>query len=108
MFNFNSKILRIVFLLLTTFIVNLSFIDASFKKSNNEKILYPSVTSKHIFEHSDIDDNFQWVRRSHENGSIFRLSANINEDQKKKHFQSSRGLSYFLSSIGLKITHDSL
>ena len=62
MFNFNSKILRIVFLLLTTFIVNLSFIDASFKKSNNEKILYPSVMSKHIFEHSDIDDNFQWVR----------------------------------------------
>ena len=37
----------------------------------------------------------------------FRLSANINEDQ-KNHFQSSRGLSYFLSSIGLKITNDSL
>ena len=60
MFNFNSKILTI-FLLITTFFVNLSFIDASFKKINNEKILYPSVTSKHIFEHNDIDDNFQWV-----------------------------------------------
>ncbi len=108
MFNFNSKIFTIFFLLITTFFVNLSFIDASFKKINNEKILYPSVTSKHIFEHSDIDDNFQWVRRSHENASIFKLSANINEDQKKNHFQSSRGLSYFLSSIGLKITNDSL
>ena len=82
MFNVNSKFLTIVFLVITTFIVNLSFIDASFKKFNNEKILYPSVTSKHIFEHSDIDDNFQWVRRSHENGSIFKLSANIKEDQK--------------------------
>ena len=30
------------------FIVNLSFIDASFKKFNNEKILYPSVTSAHF------------------------------------------------------------
>ena len=108
MFNFNSKILTIIFLLITTFFINLSVISASFQKINGKKILYPSVTSKLIFEHSDIDDNFQWVRRANETNSIFKLSANIFEDKKKNHFQSSRGLSYYLSSIGLKVTNDSL
>ena len=102
MFNVNSKFLTIVFLVITTFIVNLSFIDASFKKFNNEKILYPSVTSKHIFEHSDIDDNFQWVRRSHENGSIFKLSANIKEDQKKKTFSIIKRIIIFFKFYRIK------
>jgi hypothetical protein len=107
-YNVGNKATIFIFSICISLLINLLFIDLSVKNFNNNNVLYPSVTTVEVFEHLDIDENLQWVRRSHENNSIFKLSANIYEDKKKQHFQSSRGLAYYLSSIGLKISNNSL
>ncbi len=90
--------------------INFTYISLFKKNLDNNKYLYPSVTSEHIYQHHDLDDNFQWLRRSHENNSIFRLSANIYETEleNRHHFQSSRGLSYYIAGLFLNLDNDSL
>ena len=105
--NFSSiLVISIIFSL----VINLTYVNLLKKNIDNNKYLYPSVTSEHIYQHHDLDDNFQWLRRSHENNSIFRLSANIYETEleNRHHFQSSRGLSYYIAGLFLNLENDSL
>ena len=105
--NINNILIIFGFSIIVSFLINLTFLELSFK-SLNKSILFPSSTSTEIFEQNDLDDNFQWVRRSNENNSIFKLGANIFEDKEKYHFQSSRGVSYFLAGMSLYLTNNSL
>ena len=104
----------LVISIIFSLIINLTYLSLLKKKKkknlDNNKYLYPSVTSEHIYQHHDLDDNFQWLRRSHENNSIFKLSANIYETEleNRHHFQSSRGLSYYIAGLFLNLENDSL
>ena len=92
-------------------IVNLTYLNIGIKNHLTEGYLYPNPsTTSYVFEHHDIDDNFQWVRRAYENNSIFQLSANISEVEREnsKHFQSSRGLSYYLAGFSLSIFEETI
>ena len=90
--------------------VNLTYLNIGIKNHFTEGYLYPNASSDPLFEKNDLDDNFQWVRRAYENNSIFQLSANIFEIEREnsKHFQSSRGLSYYMAGLSLSIFEESI
>jgi len=96
--------------LIISITVNLTYLNIGIKNKSTEGFLYPNASSDILFEENDLDDNFQWVRRAYENNSIFRLSANIFEVDREssKHFQSSRGLSYYLTGLSLSLFEESI
>ena len=108
----NIKNLSITLFISLIFSVTINFTYLNLFQKNFEKnqYLYPSETSEYIYQHHDLDDNFQWLRRSHENNSIFKLSANIHETEleNRHHFQSSRGLSYYIAGLFLNFSNESL
>ena len=108
----NIKNLSIILFISLIFSVtiNFTYLNLFQKNFENNQYLYPSETSEYIYQHHDLDDNFQWLRRSHENNSIFKLSANIHENEleNRHHFQSSRGLSYYIAGLFLNFRAISL
>ena len=70
----NIKNLSIILFISLIFSVTINFTYLNLFQKNFEKnqYLYPSETSEYIYQHHDLDDNFQWLRRSHENNSIFK------------------------------------
>ena len=107
---FNRTFVIIIISFIFSLVINLTYLNLFFKNLESNQYLYPSVNTEHIYERHDLDDNFQWVRRTFENNSIFKLSANIKEInlEDRHHFQSSRGLSYYISGLFLNFDNDSL
>ena len=107
---FNRTFVIIIISFIFSLVINLTYLNLFFKNLESNQYLYPSVNTEHIYERHDLDDNFQWVRRTFENNSIFKLSANIKEInlEDRHHFQSSRGLSYYIAGLFLNFSNDSL
>ena len=107
----NKNIYYFFLALILSIIINFKYIDLGIENLSKNKFLYPDPTVPfQIYEFQDIDDNFQWVRRANEKQSIFNLSANIygSDTNLDRHFQSSRGLSYYLAGINLFFIDQSL
>ncbi len=102
-------LLKILFFsIVFSFCYSLEYIFLSFANIiKNFSILYPSVTNNFIFEYRDYDDIFTWIKQSHNNLSFIDLSANVYEQiNDLHHFNSSRGLAYFIPSIFLFLFKD--
>jgi hypothetical protein len=103
---------RFLFIILLSFIFSfffsLEFFFLAYKNfTENDLILYPSVTSDFIFEARDYDDIFIWIKQSKDNFSIFNLSAKVYELKNNLyHFNASRGLSYFIPGIFLYLFNE--